>query len=212
MKNILTYILIILSTLSYSITKEESDLVNEINSIRKNPKSYIPKVEDYIIKQKKLMLMVGGKLKVNIKSNSGVMSKDNTMVNSKTLVGVDVLKRNINSAEELILVLEGLEPMDTLKFSYDMYPITVKHGNYLKEENTLGHYGPKGETLYDRFNSNEVSENCGTSLISLMVDSGVENRGHRKNILDPDWGYISVFYIKNHPTWGNKSMVQNFSK
>lgn len=72
----------------------------------------------------------------------------------------------------------------------------------------IGHYGENGEKPYVRFkNVGNVSENvtnkCNNPLLQLMIDYGVSNVGHRKNILDPNVKYISIF-INNH------CVVQNF--
>jgi uncharacterized protein YkwD len=94
-----------------------------------------------------------------------------------------------------------------------MYPITISHGEYLKSVNQTGHYGPNGQSVFDRFPFNKfgtTSENCGTGIIGLMVDYGIPGYGHRYNILNPKWSYISIYVIKEHPKYGDKYMVQNF--
>jgi uncharacterized protein YkwD len=185
-------------------------MIYEINKIRSNPKSYIPKVEKYLDAQKWLLSRYDDP-KSTIKTVSYTGNKDvnNKNINIKKTTGKDVHIRNIKVAEELISILDTLTPMDTLVFDSLMYKITVSHGEYLKSVNQTGHYGPNGQTPFERLGP-KGSENCGSSLIGLMVDAGVPGYGHRYNILNVKWKYISVYYIKGHPSWGDEYMVQNF--
>ena len=209
MKYFITTIILLFPFISFLQTNEEISMVIEINKIRKNPKSYIPQVKKYIKEQEWWMENTS-----NAVSYSGNMDKNNQITSKNTLKGKDVFIRNIASAEDLISVLDTLKPMDTLIFDQKMYKITLSHGQYLKKTNKTGHYGPNGQTLKDRFknfnSSKKFSENCGTGLINLMVDAGVDGYGHRYNILDRGWNYVSIYYIKDHPTWGNDYMIQNF--
>ena len=207
MRQFITILLLLLPFFTLTQTTDELKMVSEINKIRKNPKSYIPVVEKYIQNQRWLMENTS-----NATSYSGVMDKNNNLTNKKVLKGDSVFIRNIEAANNLISVLDTIKPMDTLIFDEKMYKITVFHGQYLKKTNKTGHYGPNGQTVWDRFKNKSVSENCGTSLINLMVDAGIPNYGHRYNILNRGWKYVSIYYIPNHPTWGNRYMVQNFRK
>jgi uncharacterized protein YkwD len=190
-----------------SQTIDELFVINEINQIRTNPKSYIPKVEDYI-KTQESFLDNFDRLNVNVKSVNGGLDVNNNTVNTKTLVGKDVFIRNIKAAKDLINVLDTLSPTQPLRFDSDMYEVTKKHGDYLKTTNKHGHYGHDGETISDRlsgFGSNG-SENCGSNLLGLMVDAGISGYGHRYNILNPKWSHISIYIVPNY----NGFMVQNF--
>jgi len=202
-----------------SQTGMDSLIFSEINNVRTNPKSYIPIIESYILTQEKMKILIRkGKFKTT--STSGVMTSDNKMKNPKTISGISCLNRNIIAAKELILELKKLKKLNQLIFNPSMDSITDKHGKYLDSTNTRGHYGPNKETLSDRFNPLNlriISENvCSVGsfvyktqnvkpiIINLLVDAGIDNRGHRINILDPKVKLISIYMSK-------KTCVQNFA-
>lgn len=193
----ITILTLITSTLSQ--TKEEVYMMYEINKIRKNPKSYIHVVENYI-KKNELMIEVLTKnknLKVNIVSHSDDYGR---------LTGVDVINLKIKAAKDLINDLKTVEPMDTLTFDKKMYKTTVKHGKYLESIESLTHFGPNNQKISDRIKfSNTCGENLATendALINLMVDYGAEDYGHRYNILNKEFKQISIYI--------STIVVQNF--
>ena len=219
MKVLLSIYLFIISHLMLSQTGMDSLIFSEINNVRTNPKSYIPIIESYILTQEKMKILIRkGKFKTT--STSGVMTSDNKMKNPKTISGISCLNRNIIAAKELILELKKLKKLNQLIFNPSMDSITDKHGKYLDSTNTRGHYGPNKETLSDRFNPLNlriISENvCSVGsfvyktqnvkpiIINLLVDAGIDNRGHRINILDPKVKLISIYMSK-------KTSVQNFA-
>jgi len=202
-----------------SQTGMDSLIFSEINNVRTNPKSYIPLIENYILTQEKMKILIRkGKFKTT--SISGVMTSDNKMKNPKTISGISCVNRNIMAAKELILELKKIKKLNSLIFNSYMDSITDEHGKYLDSVNTRGHYGPNKETLSNRFNSLNlriISENvCSVGsfiyktqnvkpiIINLLVDAGIDNRGHRRNILDPKVKLISIYMSK-------KTCVQNFA-
>ena len=219
MRNLL---MIILGVITVSITAQtdmDSLMFNEINNLRSNPKSYIPLIESYITTQEKMKdLIRKGKFKTT--STSGIMTRDNKMKNPKTISGIPCVNRNIAAAKELILELKKLKKLNSLIFNESMDSITDKHGKYLDSTNTSGHYGPNKETISDRFNNftlKKISENvCSVGsfvykrqnvkpiIVNLLVDAGIDNRSHRKNILDPKARFISIYMSK-------KTCIQNFA-
>jgi len=98
--------------------------------------------------------------------------------------------------------------------------ITDSHGKYLDSVKQTGHYGLNGQTLEDRFKYfrlRNISENiCNTGtftystkdfkpiLVCLLVDSGIEDRGHRKNLLNPESKFIGIYTSK-------RICIQNFA-
>lgn len=211
MRNLVNILVLFVTMFTFGQTTEELSMINEINKIRKDPKSYIPMVEEYIRTQEKIIGFVSNSnLKVTVKSTQYVNGDSNNIVvtNSKTVTGVSVYSQRIVIAKQLIKELETMVPLDTLVFNPTMYTITKSHGEYLTSVGKIGHYGENGEKPYVRFkNVGNVSENvtnkCNNPLLQLMIDYGVSNVGHRKNILDPNVKYISIF-INNH------CVVQNF--
>ncbi len=135
-----------------------------------------------------------------------------------TPLGAYAESRNIEAAKEVIDILENMEPLSKVHFNIDMYMITKAHGEYLTNNNKFSHRGENNSTLSDRFNNinvEDLSENITNVgfrrstfkplIIQLLIDSGIENRSHRKNLLDPNDKFISIYI-------GKKICVQNFAK
>lgn len=214
MKITVSILLVFISFITLGQTNDELKMMYEINKIRKDPKSYIPVVESYIVRLEK------GKESLNkLLKNSGTVTTTTTtikldnknnnheVIGSKTTNGTNFYDKRISDAKELISVLSKTEPMDTLVFDTIVYPITVDQANYLKEIGKLGHGGRNGTTLLDRTKPYVCSENAAHNtydmLLVLMVDSGVPSRGHRKNILNKDATSVSI-------SINDFCMVQNF--
>lgn len=202
MKGFITILLITLtSVLGLSQTDKETEMINKINQIRETPKSFIPVIESYIARNTRLINMVeNGKLKVS-SSNGGVNTQ--------------VIKSNIDAAKELISVLDTISPLPKLEFNVEMYKITKKHSDYIDSINKMTHIGKDGGTVNDRMSDLDltiVSENLTinngdiqSALVNLLVDSRIEDRGHRKNLLDRKIKFISV-------STSGSFWVQNFGK
>lgn len=210
MKKFITILLVLLPFVCLTQTDEEMSMIHEINEIRKDPKSFIPLVEDYIkVQEKNIEFMNKPNVKVTAKSTEVKLDKDNNLVpTGKTTSGVSVFHKRITVAKELIKELESMTPLDTLVFDSTMYSITKNHGEYLTSINKIGHYDKNGDGCSVRFKdvgnvSENVANNGGNVLLAFMIDYGVSNKGHRKNILDPRAKYISVFI-------NEYCVVQNF--
>ena len=88
-----------------------------------------------------------------------------------------------------------------------------RHADDMSKNNFTGHNSSDGSTLSDRINKigekpkygNFVwGENIGgdfsykernhalNSVKGLLIDDGVKSRGHRKNLLSPDFTYIGI--------------------
>lgn len=220
MKNLVLFLVFFIGFNSFSQTELDSIMISQINSIRTNPKSYIPKVKKYIELQKKMLtFMNNSNVNVKMTNYSGNMDKNNKMVNVKTTNDPkQIIRTRIRSAEELIDVLNSIEPLNKLTYNSEMDSITDSHGRYLDNTNTTGHFGPNGEKVSTRFKKTKlnVSENIVSinekeiknkdftqAILALLVDAFIETRGHRENLLNPDSKFISVYI-------SDRICVQNF--
>ena len=149
-----TITVLMIITSIFSQTNEEKNMMYEINEIRKNPKSYIKVVEEYITKNETMIKVFtkNPNMKVKIVSYSDDYGK---------MTGVDVIELRIKAAKDLIKDLNTLEPMDTLTFNKKMYKTTVKHGKYLESIDMLTHSGPNNQKVSDRIN---FVNTCGENL------------------------------------------------
>ena len=86
-------------------------------------------------------------------------------------------------AKELRTELLKMKPLDSLKWSPLLYHDAWTHGNWMKKTGNFAH------SDYE-WAENIVSGDDGIrfAVLNLIIDSGVQSRGHRRNILNP--GYI----------------------
>lgn len=123
----------------------------------------------------------------------------------------------------LITQISALEPLPLLMPSSRLNKAASEHAKDLgSHQMTISHSSSKGKSFQERMNSigyfecvsenvYEGKENGMLSVIFLLIDTGVKNLGHRKNILDPAMKYVGVSF---HPIKGKSSqffMVQDFS-
>ena len=107
MRKLLTIFIFVVSHQISGQNGMDSLIFEEINKVRTNPKSYIPYIETYIETQEKMKLLIK-KGKVKTTSFSGNMTNNNTVKNVKITTGIDLINKNINSANELINILSKL--------------------------------------------------------------------------------------------------------
>jgi hypothetical protein len=204
MRNLITIVFVFISVLTFGQTEREVALFNEVNNFRSNPKSYIPLVENFIKIQESCIEKVKNGSMV-IKSGNGNLDKDNKMYNIKSLNGLARIKANIKAANELLVILDTLV-LDTVVFDINMYMVTRIHNTHIDSIKRLGHFGINGGISFDRFKGtgyyvNEslaTLSNIGDTLnfkgviLRLLVDAGIEGRGHRKMLINPKDTHCSV--------------------
>jgi uncharacterized protein YkwD len=108
------------------------------------------------------------------------------------------------AVREAIRVLRQAKPMATLRPSFGM---TLGARDHVKDQASRGlmnHKGTDGSMAWDRVSrygdwKTKISENMtfGPStphdvVAALIVDDGITDRGHRKNILDPDVKMVGI--------------------
>lgn len=118
--------------------------------------------------------------------------------------------------------LNTLPSLTLLTVSKRLNQTTYAHASDLGSNNKqISHLSSKGESFKERMNRMGlyecVSENIYQgkekgleAVLLLLIDAGVKNLGHRKNILDPGMKYTGVSF---YPVKGSSHsyMVQHFS-
>ena len=117
-------------------------------------------------------------------------------------------REGTEAVRELYEELFETSPRPLLYPSEGMSRAATGHARYLKRTGNAGHEGRGGMSprisRYGRWdggiaeNLHWGAENAHDAVLSLMIDDGVKNRGHRINILDPDFKYVGVG-IDEHP-------------
>ena len=171
---------------SAEMNNEEMDMVREINLLRGNPPGYIPYIEAYI--------------------------KELKDFNDKDAIA---------TAKELINELKKTPKLSKLEPSACIYAAAKKHGEDLRSRGKTDHQGADGSWPWDRItrdcrqmtdgNENLVGGPASVrkAVVLLAVDHGIDTRGHRKTLLNPDWRYVAcrkVGTVGNMPNY----WIQNF--
>lgn len=157
----------------------EQGVFDEINNIRRNPLEYINYLEEY----KKVL-------------NDKILFRPNQprfmMVEGKSAIdgAISALQKSTN--------------LNFLKASKLLTLVAINQLNDLKENPKLGHFGKDGSDLKKRMGivgkmGKFASENINykdtiarQTLLTMIIDDGVESRTHRKNILNSDFNMVGV--------------------
>jgi uncharacterized protein YkwD len=172
----------------------EINMIREINFARAYPKVYAGIVGRYMAEQAK---------------SWGGLSKD-----------------ELFATKELMTELKNMEPLSILLPLECLYKSAKKHGEDCKKRGFIDHTGSDGSQPWDRISDacdgksgNEnivgtVNTNYRQSVIALLVDSGISSRGHRYNMLDPEWKYVACYqYNESTDEWFTLgSCIQNYAK
>lgn len=170
------------------MNNEELQMIDEINLLRSNPNGYIPYVQEYISE----------------------LQKNGSFGNS------------IETARELILELQQTPALSILEPKQCVFTAAQKHGMDEKSRGSTGHMGSDNSWPWDRVlrecpslsdgNENLVGgpDNIRRSVMLLLVDDGIPNRGHRKTLLNPAWKYVGCYKVGTVNNMPN-CWVQNFA-
>jgi uncharacterized protein YkwD len=170
-----------------AMSSEEMDMVREINLMRQNPAGYVQYIKEYIAHLKQ----------------SGDMGS------------------SIQTAHELIDELEKTPKLSTLQPLQCVYTAAKKHGEDQKRRGDTDHTGSDGSMPWDRIlrecpdlkdgNENLVGgpSDIRRAVILLLVDDGIDSRGHRKTLLNPEWQYVACYKMGLVGSMPN-CWVQNF--
>lgn len=179
------------------MTIREKAMIDEINLLRKNPSGYVPFIQEYI-----------QSMETEIEADAAMAT---------------MYQDEISSAYELIEVLNVTDPLSFLKPHEGVYVAAKLHGNDMISSKKFTHVGSDGSYPWDRIikaapDLSDGNENLvggpyeiRQSVIILLVDSGIPDRGHRKTLLNPHWNFVACREIGQVGDMPN-SWIQNFAK
>lgn len=111
------------------------------------------------------------------------------------------------AALELKKELKKMQPLPALQFSPDLYITCKKHGEYIAKTKKFEHSDCDcGENI--QYGNSDIR----FAIIDLLVDSGIEGRGHRKNLLNPEYKYFAVYEVLNSSEKMKYVFVQQFNR
>lgn len=116
--------------------------------------------------------------------------------------------------------LRKLPPMRILLPRKDLHESAKRHAKDMGRSGKVGHRSSRGKSFKKRFKKLQekydlVGENCQYGykngidiVIDLLIDQGVSDLGHRKNILNPEYQYMGTSILSHKKYRWNA--VQNF--
>lgn len=169
---------------SVNYEKLAKEVFEAQNRLRRDPKSFIPKLTY------KMMLFDGNKYKV---------PGEITIV---TAEGPDAVQEAINA-------LKKQPPLQELKYKEGLAKAARDHANDIGAHGTEAHTGTDGSRLGDRIdrygkwmgkigeNIDFTSTDADEIIMDLLIDDGNSSRGHRKNLLNPEFAATGVAIAKH---------------
>ena len=108
------------------------------------------------------------------------------------------------AVEEAIQFLKKQKPLDALTFDERLGKACEDHVRDMGQKGLLSHDSSDGKSMSDRVELYcEWDNSCGENIdvgsktgqdviVNLIIDDGIENRGHRINIFKPDYKYMGI--------------------
>jgi len=171
----------------------EKQVLYETNLARSNPRFYAQKIRKRLRYYDGRLLRRPGK--INIRTREG----------KKAVI-------------EAINYLMKVRPMGKLKASKGMSIACRVHVKDQGRTGKIGHYGSDGSSPFDRMKRyGKILITAGENLsygpstgedivIQLIIDDGVSNRGHRKNIFNEKFTVIGIAF-GFHPRYGKMCAI-----
>ena len=203
------------------LSSDEKAMLWEINLVRSEPSAYIPFIEEEMAK------IMGDSVRLSAIVSESIRRRSTT-IEGVEVTEVDTTYKNyysdrIAAIRELLMELGTAVPIPGLQPYRPLYDVALNHSSSQAETNYIDHMGTDGSWPQDRILSqspeltdgNEnIARGVGTPremVIQLLIDSGVDHRGHRKNILNPEWKYVSCYHVRQLDEASLKWWVQEFA-
>lgn len=163
-----------------SFKKHEEEFLTEVNKVRANPSSYVPFLEA-ILKQ----------------MDGNIWKKPGEDIPIETSEGPSAVK-------EAIAHLKKQKAVGSLTLEQPMSKAAKVHADDIGPKGLDGHDGSDGSGPSDRIErfcqwDKTVGENIDfggktgqDSVISFIIDDGVDGRGHRVNLFNPEFKIIGI--------------------
>ncbi|MCR5401868.1 MAG: CAP domain-containing protein [Treponema sp.] len=175
------------------LSELEKDIILETNMARSNPKKYC---EMYIEPRKK---------------NFDKKIYHEGSRNIKTNEGVSVVK-------EAVRFLKKQKPVQILNPSFGLTQSARDHAISQSKTKQTGHNGTDGSTPFKRIKRYGSYKTAGENITygvnsaweivaNLIIDDGVKDRGHRKNIFLKDFDCSGLCYVGEHKIYGSECVI-----
>lgn len=175
------------------LSELEKDIILETNMARTNPKKYsemyiVPRKKDF---DKKVYHSSFG----NIKTHEGVAVVNETIKYMKK-------QKALNSLNPSLGLTKSAEDHAMSQCKTKQTGHTGTDGsNPMKRIKRYGTYRAAGENItYGVKSAREI-------VVNLIIDDGVKDRGHRKNIFLKDFDCTGLCYVDEHVTYGCECVI-----
>ena len=157
----------------------ENDVLKEMNLARTNPGAYAGIIADYGKYYDGYLVTIPGQ--TTLRTNEGIQA--------------------VTEAEQALKAQQALSPFTA---SRGMSLAAKDHVEDQGPKGTTGHQGSDNSSMSDRLNRHgqwlktigeniSYGANTGRDVVrQLLVDDGVPSRGHRKNLLNPDYKVTGI--------------------
>ncbi len=129
-----------------------------------------------------------------------------------------ITQEGVQAVDECVSDMEDTELMNPLIPSEGISLAALDHALDMSLTGEMGHIGSDRSELSDRIERygqwlisiGEVISYGPTTgreiVISLLIDDGVSDRGHRTNVLNPNFRLVGIA-IEEHPAYGNVCVI-----
>ena len=203
--------------------ESEKAMIREINLFRSDPEGYLVYVEQYVEAEKKMPEKVSAtQMKYSLTFNYELVDGEEKLLSVDT-TWLGEPENEEDAVESLRRELKAARPLSILLPDSGIYE-AVKE--YARDQDlhgwTLIHNDSQGRWPWDRIRQHspgmaDGNENIASRypqptprqiVIQLLIDTGIPNRGHRANLLDPRWTHVACYDGGYHN--GMFRWLQNF--
>ncbi|MDR1022586.1 MAG: CAP domain-containing protein [Prevotellaceae bacterium] len=184
------------------LTEDEKGVIYEMNKVRTNPKLYA----EYIKRERSFY------------SNKRIEKPGQIPI---------LTQEGVAAVDECIAALQKALPTGVIRPNRNLGKAAQLLAKYQSKTGKTGHTGSNGSTVSDRIKRycTEMNDNFGYGygitfgenisygsskpqdiVVQLLIDDGVPSRGHRVNILKPDFNTAGVA-IDTHPRYRHLCVI-----
>ncbi len=171
-----------------------NDVIAEINLARTNPSAY---AANYIVPYRN-----------SFTTNTSYVKNGITYQTHE----------GINAVNECITYMQNASPRSALTVKDGLCKAARDHAVSQAPTGQIGHTGPDGSTLASRIHKYGTYSSCGENIsygftnprdivIQLLVDDNVPGRGHRTNIMEPNYTSARACVVSNHSVYGGECVI-----
>ncbi len=203
------------------LSNDEKAMLWEINLVRTEPSSYIPFIEEELARVFQDSVRLSGIVSESVRRK--VSTIDGVEITETDTTYRNYYQDRVQAIQELLIELGGSVSLPGLRPFRPLYSVAMNHGSSQAANNYIDHVGTDGSWPQDRIlresplltDGNEnIARGIGSPremVIQLLIDSGVDHRGHRKNILNPDWKYVTCHHVRQLDEQSLRWWIQEFA-